>query len=113
MENKQIIFFGTVVDVIDKAGLGRIRVIPQNKDIFSELERLQIAGNINLNDILNNDQSDIIDAYKFGEYDPFIFSPLSADINIQPGIGELVRVMYNNADDNSGREYENRLIKER
>jgi hypothetical protein len=103
MENKQIIFFGTVVDVIDKAGLGRIRVIPQNKDIFSELERLQIAGNINLNDILNNDQSDIIDAYKFGEYDPFIFSPLSADINIQPGIGELVRVMYNNADDNSGR----------
>jgi len=103
MENKQIIFFGTVVDVIDKAGLGRIRVIPQNKDILSELERLQISSNINLNDILNNDQSDIIDSYKFGEYDPFIFSPLSADINIQPGVGELVRVMYNNSEENAGR----------
>ena len=104
MENSQIIFYGLVVDSLDVQGLGRVRVIPQNMDVDSELRRLvQSNPNIDPTQLLNPQQNDVADAYKFGFLDPFVFSPaMGLDLNVTPNDGETVRIMYFNKDENTG-----------
>ena len=104
MENSQIIFYGLVVDSLDRQGLGRVRVIPQNMDVDSELRRLvQSNPNIDPTKLLNPQQNDVADDYKFGFLDPFVFSPaMGLDLNVTPNDGETVRIMYFNKDENTG-----------
>lgn len=97
-QSRKIFFISTVVDNEDTFLLGRVRCFPQDWPIQSILDDLDKDG------ILNNNKSDVADAYKFTSKDPFVFMPLLPPyMSFIPKPGESVWLMYSDAQNNWGK----------
>jgi hypothetical protein len=92
------IIYGGIVQPGDcDAGIGRIRVFPDQE------KKQEILDSLNVR-YLNDSKDDVKDDYKFTEIDPFVFLPLlPLNLNYEPDVGDYVHIMYSNVDDNPGR----------
>lgn len=96
--NHKLFYISTVVDNEDTFLLGRVRCFPQDWPIQSILDDLAKDG------ILNENKSDVADAYKFTSQDPFVFMPLLPPyMSFIPKPGESVWLMYSDAKNNWGK----------
>jgi hypothetical protein len=96
-ESNRIIYGGIVQPGDCDAGIGRIRVFPDQEKKQEILNSLDVK-------FLNENQDDIKDNYRFTEVDPFVFLPLlPLNLNYEPSVGEYVHIMYSNVSENPGR----------
>jgi hypothetical protein len=97
-QNKKILFLSVVVDNEDTFLLGRIRCLPEHEQIKS------ILDDLNGENLLNENKSDIADKYKYTSKDPFVFMPLLPPyMSFIPKVGELVWLLYSDASQNWGK----------
>jgi hypothetical protein len=95
---EKIIFSARVIDNEDTFLLGRIRCKPPDWPIQNILNELKERG------ILNEDDEDIIEKYKYTKDDPFVFMPLlPIFFNFVPKVGEMVWLTYSNPKENWGK----------
>jgi hypothetical protein len=101
---KKIIYGGTVVDNNDPWMVGRIRIFPDDELIQQELKSIKNQYNSQGVSILNDNESDVRDEFKFTSKDPFVYLPLlPINLSILPEKNEYVNIIYSNKEDNTGR----------
>jgi hypothetical protein len=97
-QNKKMLYISTVLDNEDTFLLGRIRCKPNDWPIKN------ILDNLKKDNLLNKNEDDILDEYKYTSKDPFVFMPLLPPyMSFIPKVNESVWLLYSDPSQNWGK----------